>query len=93
MTLELQGAQSLDWRIAQLEDTGALHPNDIGIGKLNDIRLARHARTILGANGITTENPVMRHAANLESVLTYGGTAELHTLILGHGLTAMRAVA
>ena len=55
--------------------------------------VARDARTILGANGITTEYPVMRHANNLESVLTYEGTTEIHTLILGEALTGERALA
>ena len=55
--------------------------------------MAREARTILGANGITPEYPVMRHANNLESVLTYEGTNEIHTLILGEALTGERALA
>jgi glutaryl-CoA dehydrogenase len=96
MMLELQKAQLLAWRIAQLKETGELHPNHVSIGKLNNVRIAldvaREARTILGANGITTEYPVMRHAANLESVLTYEGTTEIHTLILGQALTGERAL-
>jgi len=96
MMLELQKAQLLAWRIAQLKESGELHPNHVSIGKLNNVRIAldvaRDARTILGANGITTEYPVMRHAANLESVLTYEGTTEIHTLILGEALTGERAL-
>jgi glutaryl-CoA dehydrogenase len=96
MMLELQKAQLLAWRIAVLKDSGELHPNHVSIGKLNNVRIAldvaREARTILGANGITTEYPVMRHAANLESVLTYEGTTEIHTLILGQALTGERAL-
>jgi glutaryl-CoA dehydrogenase len=96
MMLELQKAQLLAWRIAQLKESGALDPGHISIGKLNNVRIAldvaREARTILGANGITTEYPVMRHAANLESVLTYEGTTEIHTLILGQALTGERAL-
>ena len=57
------------------------------------LEVAREARTILGANGITLEYPVMRHANNLESVLTYEGTNEIHTLILGEALTGERALA
>jgi glutaryl-CoA dehydrogenase len=97
MMLELQKAQLLAWRIAQLKERGQLHPSHVSIGKLNNVRIAldvaRTARTILAANGITTEYPVMRHAANLESVLTYEGTTEIHTLILGQALTGERALA
>jgi glutaryl-CoA dehydrogenase len=96
MMLELQKAQLLAWRISQLKESGELHPAHVSVGKLNNVRIAldvaREARTILGANGITTEYPVMRHAANLESVLTYEGTTEIHTLILGQALTGERAL-
>jgi len=65
------------------------------MGKLNNVRealeIARMARTILGASGITLEYPVIRHANNLESVLTYEGTSEIHTLILGQALSGERA--
>jgi glutaryl-CoA dehydrogenase len=91
MMLELQKAQLLALRIGRLKDEGRLAPEHVSIGKLNNVRealaIAREARTILGANGITLEYPVMRHAANLESVLTYEGTEEIHTLILGQALT------
>jgi glutaryl-CoA dehydrogenase len=67
----------------------------VSLGKLNNVRqalwIAREARTILGANGITLEYPVIRHMNNLESVLTYEGTSEIHTLILGHSLTGISA--
>jgi glutaryl-CoA dehydrogenase len=67
----------------------------VSLGKLNNVRealaIAREARTILGANGITLEYPVMRHAANLESVLTYEGTSEVHTLVLGKAITGLDA--
>jgi glutaryl-CoA dehydrogenase len=96
MMLELQKAQLLAWRLGQLKDAGELHPVQVSAGKLNNVRaaleIAREARTILGANGITTEYPVMRHANNLESVLTYEGTSEVHTLILGEALTGERAL-
>jgi glutaryl-CoA dehydrogenase len=97
MMLELQKAQLLAWRLGVLKDAGELDPRQISVGKLNNVREAlevcREARTILGANGITTEYPVMRHANNLESVLTYEGTSEIHTLILGEVLTGERALA
>jgi len=64
----------------------------VSLGKLNNVRQAleicRSARTVLGANGISSEYPVMRHMNNLESVLTYEGTVEMHTLIVGEALTA-----
>src|SRR5688500_12336667 len=97
MMLELQKAQLLAWRLGVLKDAGELDPRQVSVGKLNNVRealaVAREARTILGANGITTEYPVMRHANNLESVLTYEGTSEIHTLILGEALTGERALA
>ena len=96
MMLELQKAQLLAWRLGQLKDSGELDPRQISVGKLNNVRealaVAREARTILGASGITTEYPIMRHANNLESVLTYEGTSEIHTLILGEALTGERAL-
>ncbi|MDX6722807.1 MAG: glutaryl-CoA dehydrogenase [Solirubrobacteraceae bacterium] len=95
MMLELQKAQALALHIGRLKDEGRVAPEHISIGKLNNVRealaIAREARTILGANGISSEYPVMRHAANLESVLTYEGTSEIHTLILGQMLTGENA--
>jgi glutaryl-CoA dehydrogenase len=97
MMVELQKAQLVAWRLGVLKDAGELDPRQISVGKLNNVRealnVAREARTILGASGITTEYPVMRHANNLESVLTYEGTSEIHTLILGEALTGERALA
>jgi glutaryl-CoA dehydrogenase len=97
MMLELQKAQALALHIGRLKDEGRVAPEHISIGKLNNVRealeIAREARTILGANGISSEYPVMRHAANLESVLTYEGTSEIHTLILGQALTGEAAFA
>jgi len=97
MMLELQKAQLVAWRLGALKDAGELDPRQISVGKLNNVRealsVAREARTILGASGITTEYPVMRHANNLESVLTYEGTSEIHTLILGEAITGERALA
>jgi len=95
MMLELQKAQLLALQIGRLKDDGRAAPEHISMGKLNNVReaiaIAREARTILGANGISSEYPVMRHAANLESVLTYEGTNEVHTLILGQALTGQNA--
>jgi glutaryl-CoA dehydrogenase len=78
-----------------MKDEGRARPEHISLGKLNNVRealaIAREARTILGASGITLEHPVIRHINNLESVLTYEGTSEIHTLILGQALTGLRA--
>jgi glutaryl-CoA dehydrogenase len=97
MMLELQKAQLVAWRLGVLKDAGELDYRQVSVGKLNNVRealeVAREARTILGASGITTEYPVMRHMNNLESVLTYEGTSEIHTLILGEALTGERAIA
>ena len=97
MMLELQKGELLALRLGRLKDAGHVHPTHISAGKLNNCReaiaIAREARTILGANGITLEYPVMRHANNLESVLTYEGTSEIHTLILGQMLTGSSAFA
>jgi glutaryl-CoA dehydrogenase len=96
MALELQKAQLVAWRLGALKDSGRLVHQQVSVGKLNNVRealdIAREARTILGASGITTEYPVMRHMANLESVLTYEGTSEIHTLIVGEALTGHRAL-
>ena len=83
--------------IGRSVDAGTASPTAISMGKLNSTRtaldIARTARTILGANGITGDYPVMRHAANLETVLTYEGTAEIHQLVLGKALTGVDAFA
>src|SRR5918911_533529 len=97
MMLELQKAQLLALHLGRLKDENRVAPEHISMGKLNNVRealaIAREARTILGANGISSEYPVMRHAENLESVLTYEGTSEIHTLILGHAMTGESAFA
>jgi glutaryl-CoA dehydrogenase len=81
--------------LGRLKDSTGLAGHQVSLGKLNNVRaalaIARTARTILGASGITAEYPVMRHANNLESVLTYEGTSEMHTLIIGQALTGMAA--
>ncbi|RJQ76791.1 acyl-CoA dehydrogenase [Pseudonocardiaceae bacterium YIM PH 21723] len=95
MALELQKATLIAHRIGELKDAGTLTTEHISIGKLNNVReaiaIAREARTILGANGISSEYPIMRHANNLESVLTYEGTSEVHTLVLGAAITGQKA--
>jgi glutaryl-CoA dehydrogenase len=84
-------------RLGALKDAGTLHPAQVSMAKRANVRtaldVARTARTILGANGITLEYPVARHMANLESVLTYEGTEEVHTLIVGKALTGLDAFA
>jgi glutaryl-CoA dehydrogenase len=95
MTLELQKGFLLALHLGRLKDAGKLEPRQISLGKLNNAReaiaIARECRTILGANGITLEYSVMRHANNLESVLTYEGTSEMHTLVIGQALTGLSA--
>ncbi|GAA1245503.1 acyl-CoA dehydrogenase family protein [Kitasatospora nipponensis] len=95
MALELEKAYLVAWRIGRLKEEGRARPAHVSFGKLNNVRtaleIARSARTVLGANGITTAYPVLRHANNLESVLTYEGTSEIHTLILGEAITGEAA--
>ncbi|MBF6339544.1 acyl-CoA dehydrogenase family protein [Nocardia abscessus] len=95
MALEFGKGQLLALHIARLKDRGAVTPEQVSAGKLNSTReaiaIARECRTILGANGITLDYPVLRHANNLESVLTYEGTAEVHQLVLGRALTDANA--
>jgi glutaryl-CoA dehydrogenase len=82
-------------RIGRLKDQGRVTPEHISYGKFSNVRMAtdvaRRARALLGANGITLEYPVMRHLVNLESVLTYEGTHQIHTLVLGKALTGHAA--
>jgi glutaryl-CoA dehydrogenase len=95
MTLEYGKGLLLAIHLGRTKDAGTLAPHQVSAGKLNNVRealnIARTARTILGANGITAEYPVMRHANNLESVLTYEGTSEMHMLIIGQALTGHAA--
>lgn len=95
MTLEYGKGFLLALHLGRRKDAGDLLPEQVSLGKLNSVResleIARTARTILGASGITGEYPVMRHANNLESVLTYEGTSEMHTLIIGQALTGVGA--
>ena len=95
MLLELEKGILLALHLGRLKERGQLTPAQISVGKLNSVRealeIAHQARTILGGDGITSAYPVMRHAANLESVRTYEGTDEIHQLILGRALTGLNA--
>jgi glutaryl-CoA dehydrogenase len=95
MAVELAKAQLLAIHLGRLKDAGQIRPDQVSIGKLNNVRealtIARQCRTLLGANGITLEYPVIRHANNLESVLTYEGTSEVHQLVIGEALTGVSA--
>jgi glutaryl-CoA dehydrogenase len=95
MALELNKGLLLALHLGRRKDAGLLRPEQVSFGKLNNVRAAleicRTARTILGANGISLEYPVIRHMNNLESVLTYEGTVEMHTLVVGQALTGLAA--
>jgi glutaryl-CoA dehydrogenase len=95
MALELEKGTLLALHLGRMKDEGRLRPEHVSFGKLNNVRealsIAREARSILGANGITLEYPVIRHMNNLESVLTYEGTSEIHMLVIGQALTGERA--
>jgi glutaryl-CoA dehydrogenase len=95
MMIEIDKGTLLALHLGRMKDQGALRPEQISVGKLNNVReaieIAREARTILGGNGVTLEYPVMRHMNNLESVRTYEGTDEIHTLIIGNAITDIPA--
>ncbi|MGW0914365.1 acyl-CoA dehydrogenase family protein [Streptomyces sp. NPDC002784] len=95
MAVELHKGILLAHHLGRRMDAGRLRPEQVSFGKLNNVReaidICRTARTILGANGISLEYPIMRHATNLESVLTYEGTVEMHQLVLGKALTGLDA--
>jgi glutaryl-CoA dehydrogenase len=97
MLTRLTSSQLLALQLGKLKDAGQLRPEQVSLGKLVNVRnaleTARSARTVLAANGITLEYPVMRHMNNLESVLTYEGTSEVHTLVLGKAITGQNAFA
>ncbi|MEU8152320.1 acyl-CoA dehydrogenase family protein [Micromonospora sp. NPDC048986] len=97
MAVELVKGQLLALHLGRLADAQRLRPEQVSVGKLNNVRealaIARQCRTILGANGVSGEYPVMRHANNLESVLTYEGTSEIHQLVIGQRLTGLSAFA
>jgi len=95
MLVELTKGQLVAWRLGQLKDAGQLQYSQVSLAKRNNVRhalnIARQARTILGAYGITLGHQAIRHAANLETVDTYEGTYDVHTLILGREITGIGA--
>jgi glutaryl-CoA dehydrogenase len=95
MSVEYAKGVLLAVHLGRSKDAGTLRPEQVSLGKLNNVRealeICRTARTILGANGISLEYPVIRHMSNLESVLTYEGTVEMHTLVLGQAITGHAA--
>jgi glutaryl-CoA dehydrogenase len=95
MALEVNRGMLLALHLGRMKDAGELRPEHVSMGKLGNVNaaldVARTARQILGANGITLEYPVIRHMNNLESVVTYEGTADVHALVLGGALTGIQA--
>jgi len=95
MALEVNRGSLVALHLGRMKDEGRLRPEHVSLGKMGNVRgaieVCRSARTVLGGNGITLEYPVIRHMNNLESVLTYEGTNEIHTLILGEAITGLRA--
>ena len=95
MASEITKAQLLAYHLGRLKDQGRLHHVQVSLAKMNNVAIAletaRMAREILGANGISDEYPVIRHMCNLESVKTYEGTHQIHTLIIGQHLTGISA--
>ncbi len=95
MLTEITKTQLLNFQLAKLKDAGEIKHTQISLAKRNNVEkaleIARTAREILGASGITSEYPIMRHANNLESVKTYEGTHEMHTLIIGEDITGLNA--
>jgi glutaryl-CoA dehydrogenase len=95
LAVSLQHTQLTARRLGELKDAGRIEPHHVSFGKFSNVSAAlaicREARSILGGSGITTEYPVLRHAVNLETVYTYEGTHEVHTLVLGAHLTGQQA--
>ena len=95
MITEITKAQLLCWRLGQLKDEGRARPQQISMAKMNNVQMAldgaRMARDILGAAGIVDEHPIIRHMLNLETVNTYEGTHDIHTLIVGRDITGLDA--
>ena len=95
MTLELGKGMLLAVHLGRMKDAEGVRPEQISLGKLNNVReslaIARECRTLLGGSGITLEYSPLRHANNLESVLTYEGTSEMHLLSIGKALTGQAA--
>jgi glutaryl-CoA dehydrogenase len=95
MALEVNRAALLALHLGRMKDAGELRPEQVSMGKLGNVNaaleVARAARQVLGANGVTLEYPVIRHMNNLESVVTYEGTADVHALVIGQALTGIQA--
>ncbi|MGB7859639.1 MAG: acyl-CoA dehydrogenase family protein [Acidimicrobiia bacterium] len=95
MMVSVQRGTLLALHLGRMKDEGRLSPEQVSFGKFDNVRnaleVARTARSILGANGITLEYPVIRHMANLETVFTYEGTNEIHTLVMGQAITGLNA--
>jgi glutaryl-CoA dehydrogenase len=95
MALEINRGTLVALHLGRMKDEGTLRPEHVSMGKMGNVRgaieVARSARTVLGGNGITLEYPVIRHMNNLESVLTYEGTHEVHTLVVGQAITGVSA--
>jgi glutaryl-CoA dehydrogenase len=95
MALEVNRATLLALHLGRMKDAGVLRPEHVSMGKLGNVNaaldVARTARQVLGANGVTLEYPVIRHMNNLESVVTYEGTADVHALVVGGALTGIQA--
>jgi glutaryl-CoA dehydrogenase len=96
MLSEITKGQLLAWRLGRLKDAGTARPEQVSLAKRNNVghalEIARLARDVLGANGIVSEYPVIRHMMNLETVNTYEGTHDMHTLIIGRDVTGLDAV-
>jgi len=95
MMVAVQRGTLVAIHLGRRKDAGKLSPQQVSFGKFDNVRnaldVARTARSVLGANGITLEYPVFRHMANLETVLTYEGTSEIHTLVMGQAITGLEA--
>jgi glutaryl-CoA dehydrogenase len=96
MVTEITKGQLLAWRLGRLKDAGTMRPEQVSLAKRNNVGaaldIARLARDVLGANGIVNEYPVIRHMMNLETVNTYEGTYDMHTLIVGRDVTGLDAI-
>jgi glutaryl-CoA dehydrogenase len=95
MLEEITKAQLLAWRLGRLKEAGKVRPEQVSLAKRNNVKMAleiaRNARDLLGANGVTDEYQAGRHMCNLESVFTYEGTDHIHTLIVGQDITGLAA--
>ena len=96
MLTEITRGQLLAWRLGRMKDAGTMRPEQVSLAKRANVaaalETARLARDILGANGIVNEYPVIRHMLNLETVSTYEGTHDMHTLIVGRDITGLDAI-